>query len=407
MKISRSWLCHCLMCLMAMLLLSGCATAPLREAVPQSLLDQASIPHLPEIRFWGDERSAGLDRSLSTRIDQVFASGRAAGLKPGSLVDVSYLALSGGGGDGAFGAGLLNGWSRTGSRPQFEIVTGVSTGALMAPFAFLGSNYDDELHELYTTTSTKELAQPQIFAAIFGADAIASNAPLAKRIDSAITPAVLAAVASEHRKGRRLYVATTNLDAQRQVIWDMGAIAASGNAKAVGLFRNVLLASSAIPGVFPPVRIEVHAGGRDYEELHVDGGTTGQVFFLPVQATLEDYTRGRANVRINRHLFVVRNTKVAPEWQKVDDKALNIVERSLSTLTKSQGVGDLYKLYVEANRQRIDFNYAAIPSQFSLESKEPFDPAYMQSLFELGQDLGSRGYPWQKTPPGLERQVER
>lgn len=388
------------------LLLAGCATTAMRDAVPLALLDQASVKGIPDARFWGDAVSSGLDRSLSTRIDQIIATRGIAELKPGTSVDVSFLALSGGGGDGAFGAGLLNGWTAHGNRPDFEIVTGVSTGALLAPFAFLGSAYDEQVKQMYTNVSTKQLASAQVLSALFGGDAVADNSNLAAQIERYLTRDVFDAIAVEHSRGRRLFVATTNLDAERQVIWDMGAIAAAGTGEALVLFRRVLLASAAVPGIFSPVRLTVNADGRTYEELHVDGGTTGQVFFLPVNAVLSDYARGRINLKVRRHLYVVRNTKVAPQWMKVEGKAFSIVERSLATLTKNQGVGDLYKLYVEARRQDIDFNYAAIPPTFDRVSREPFDTDYMQALFAMGLELGRHGYPWSKTPPGLEEQPQ-
>ena len=381
---------------------SGCAATLPREAVPQELSDAAEVHGLQDIRFWGDEKSPALDRSLASRIDQIIASNRSAQLQPGKEVDVSYLALSGGGGDGAFGAGLLAGWSESGTRPSFSIVTGVSTGALMAPFVFLGSEYDQQLKEMYTTFSTENVVTVQVFSGLLGGDSLGDDSPLAKRIAHYVDPAFLANIAAEHNKGRRLYIATTNLDAQRPVIWDMGAIANVGTPEALSLFRSVLLASASIPGAFPPVRIHVQAGNANYDEMHVDGGTTAQVFFLPMTAVLENYSRGKTNLRVRRHLYVIRNTKVAPEWQPVEDKTLAIVGRSLSTVIKNQGIGDLYRLYVESRNQKLDFNYGAIPPDFVMASKEPFDVAYMNALFKYGYQLGRNGYQWKKAPPGLD-----
>jgi len=387
-------------------LLASCAGTLPRDVLPRELTDGAAVVDLPEVRFWGDEKSRALDLSLSSRVDQALVSGRAAGVAAGKPATLSYLALSGGGSDGAFGAGLLVGWTEHRTRPTFEIVTGVSTGALMAPFAFLGPEYDPQIKEIYTTLSTKQLVSYQVFSGLFGGDALADSSPLAKHIARFVDAKLLAAIAAEHRKGRRLFVATTNIDAERPVIWDMGAIAQSTTPKSLEIFRNVLLASASIPGAFPPVRIRVKAGGREFEELHVDGGITSQVFFLPFEALLYRYTdRKIAKRQLSRRLFVIRNTKVTPEWQAVQDKTLPIVERSLSTLIKSQGVGDLYKLYLEAQLQQMDFNYGAIPADFSMKSTEFFDLEYMNALFVRGYELGRQGYVWQKHPPGMSGRI--
>lgn len=379
---------------------AGCATPMPRDPVPERLVEKAEVYGMPEIRFWGDEKSAALDRSLKLRVSQSVAT-RLPSVRAEPVFDVKYLALSGGAGDGAYGAGLLCGWTTAGTRPEFEIVTGVSTGALMAPFAFLGPAYDRQLRELYTTMSTQQIMTAQILPGLLGGVALADSAPLADHIRRYVDRAVLAAIGAQHKKGRRLFVATTNLDAQRPVIWDMGAIASIGTPQADDLFRSVLLASASIPGGLPPVHIKVTAGGKHYEEMHVDGGPTNQVFFLPMQVLLANYSKGHIKTPIRRHLFVIRNTKVAPEFEAVKNSTLKIAERSLVTLTKSQGVGDLYRLYIEAKANNMSFQVAAIPASFRLVSKEPFDPAYMRKLFDVGYEQGRMGSAWSAAPPGL------
>jgi hypothetical protein len=391
-----------------MLMLAACAGTLPRDIVPEQLASTAEVAGYEDVRSWGDQKSVALDASLAARVRQIEASGRFDRLRTGKPIDISYLVLSGGGGDGAYGAGLLVGWSEAGNRPEFEMVTGVSTGALIAPFAFLGPAYDRQLTEIYTTIETRDIAAPQILAGVFGGNAVADSSPLAAQIARFVDGRLLAAVASEHDRGRRLFVATTNIDAQRPVIWDMGAIAKRGTGPGLELFRRVLLASASIPGVFPPVRIEVTAAGNGYQELHVDGGTVNQLFFLPFDARLDSYApKGLDPRKLRRHLYVVRNTKVAPEYKEVEDKTFDLVGRSVSTLIKAQGVGDLYKVYLETRVQRMDFNYGAIPPEFTLESKEPFDKAYMQALFRLGYESGRAGYPWQKLPPGMTAAMAR
>ena len=178
----------------------------------------------------------------------------------GKLEPVIYgLALSGGGQDGAFGAGILCGWTEAGTRPQFKLVTGISTGALMAPFAFLGPAYDHVLKEAYTTISDKDVYKAHKPLAILLSlvnikplPALTENKPMEELVARLVDDKVLAEVAREHRKGRRLLIGTTQMDAQRLVIWNMGAIANSGNPQALALFRKIMVASASIPAFFPP-----------------------------------------------------------------------------------------------------------------------------------------------------------
>lgn len=194
----------------------------------------------------------------------------------------SILALSGGGEHGAFGAGLLCGWSESGRRPTFDVVTGVSTGALMAPFAFLGSAYDQRLKALYTEVSFHSILSGSPLTGLFG-EAFTISRPLQRVIARQVDQSMLADVAAAHRQGRRLFVVTTNLDAQRAVLWNMGAIAASGQQSSLDLFRKVILASACVPGLFDPVLIESEANGRRFKEMHVDGGTAFALFAVPLK----------------------------------------------------------------------------------------------------------------------------
>src|SRR6185369_2914693 len=189
----------------------------------------------------------------------------------------TYLALSGGGADGAYGVGVLNGWTAAGTRPAFSVVSGVSTGGLIAPFAFLGSQYDDTLREVYTSgIASSLLDDPSIIRVLFGSG-LFGNKRLRELVARYVGPEILAAVARENARGRKLLVATTDLDTQRTAIWDMGKIAAVGSPEALRLFRDVMAASASIPLVFPPILIEAEGQGRRFEEMHVDGGVTAPV----------------------------------------------------------------------------------------------------------------------------------
>jgi len=318
----------------------------------------------------------------------------------GPLPPTAFLAISGGGDDGAFGAGFLNGWTKAGTRPQFKLVTGISTGALIAPFAFLGPAYDAKLKELYTGISFKDIAEMRSLLLVLFADALADNAPLVKLVKKYINQDMLDAIAVEHTKGRILLVGTTNLDARRPVIWNITEIAASHNPKALELVQKLLIASAAIPGTFPPVMIDVKVDGKSYQEMHVDGGTASQVFVYPAAVKLRELSKEQGIER-ERKLYILRNARLDPEWAQVDRRTLSIAFRAISALIQYQGIGDLYRIYSITQRDGVDFNLAFIPPTFKASHMTDFDTAYMRELFELGYRMAEKGYTWDKTPPVL------
>ncbi|MEL6373172.1 MAG: patatin-like phospholipase family protein [Pseudomonadota bacterium] len=381
--------------MVAISLVAGCATTVSRAPVPEALVAEVQLGGFTGVRFWGD----ALPRNFNTLVKRKFEQRRAREKAEGRRRQApQFLAISGGGSDGAFGAGLLVGWTERGDRPQFDVVTGVSTGALIAPFAFLGSAYDRQLQELYTLYQTSDLIAPRLLAGLFGGVALADVTPFEALIARYISPEVLAAIAAEHRRGRSLLIGTTNIDAQRPVIWDMGAIAASGHPRALDLFRRILRASASIPGIFPPVRITVKAEGKTFDELHVDGGLTAQVFFLPSQIMLGQVAK-RLGLRRTPTLYVIRNGHVRPEYKPINAKLAAVASRSISTLIKSQANGELFMLYARAQRDRVRYRLAHIPRTFRVVSKETFDKAYMQALFERGRTLARAGYRWATKPP--------
>ena len=378
--------------------ISGCATLTPRSPVPQQLVATASIPGLGDVRFWGDEAPkdavAGIRRMMPglSRL----AESRSQDGKP----VVNYLAVSSGGDAGAFAAGLLVGWTRSGRRPRFEVVTGVSAGALIAPFAFLGPAFDKDLEAMWTHYGSEDLIVKQPLAVLLGGSALADTAPLAGLIAHYVDRRLLDAIAAEYRKGRLLLIGTTNLDAQRPVIWNMGEIARSRHPQALALFRQVILASVSIPVAFPPVRIEVEAGGELRDELHVDGGTTRKVFIAPLQLSLRSLDPLYSAPPLHR-FYIIANTKLVPEWKPAEAGIVAIAQSSIAAINKGHSAGDLFRLYLLAKRDGADFNLAAIPATFSQEGKEPFDREYMQSLFDAG--VAQRGARWFKEPPELSR----
>lgn len=372
------------------LLAVGCATAP-RNGVPQTLADAAAVEGYSDIRFWGDAEPERLDHMAATALDQ---RRKALGHE---LTSGKFLALSGGGSDGAFGAGLLAGWTAHGDRPEFDMVTGISTGAIIAPFAFLGPRYDGWLERFYTAYRTDDLLSFSFVAGIFGGGGVADSTPLQKLIARFVTPAFLDEIAGEYRKGRRLLVGTTNFDAQRPVVWDLSAIAASGRPGSLELFRKIMLASASVPLIFPPVRIDVVADGKRYQELHVDGSITAPVFFLPPQIRLRSVDR-KFNIAPNRELYVIRNGKVDPLYAVVPDDLISLTNRAFLTMSKSQTAGELLRLCLAARRDNVTFRLAHIPADFSAQSQELFDRNYMTSLFRAGFALGQKGAAWQESP---------
>jgi predicted acylesterase/phospholipase RssA len=352
---------------------------------------------MPEVRYWtGDSVAFLRDGIESFRREQAFLA--KSGHK-GPLPIAEFLAISGGGDNGAFGAGLLVGWTEAGNRPQFKAVTGISTGALIAPFAFLGPAYDQQLKEVYTKISSKDILKKRNILSAILKDAMADNSPLFDTMKKYINQEMLTAIAAEHEKGRMLLIGTTDLDARRGVIWNMGKIAAGGHPNALELFQRILLASSAIPGVFPPTLIDVEAGGKTYQEMHVDGGAIAQVFVYPSSLELKKLSLAKGVSR-ERRLYVIRNARLDPDWAQVERRTMSIAGRAITSLIQTQGIGDLYQIYLVTLRDGVDFNLAFIPESFKVPHKEDFDPEYMRPLFELGYELAVKGYSWEKVPPG-------
>lgn len=382
----------------AVVCLSACA-AEIRNAVPVGLADNVEVADFGRVRSWGDAEIADIDRLAEVRLKQMRAA------RPEVLSDkrrqVSYLAISGGGSDGAFGAGFLNGWTATGKRPEFEIVTGVSTGALIAPFAFLGSRYDRQVREIYTHYSTDDLIKKQVLAGLLGGSAVSDTTPLRNLIAKYVTESFMEEIAKEYEKGRRLFVGTTNADQERPVIWDLGRIAQRRTPESLAMFRQVLLASAALPGLFPPVHIAVHDNsGKSYEEMHVDGGVTDNTFLLPLHLQLDHVDR-IYKVNWQRNLYIIANAKTTPTRKVVNNTTFEIAGRSISTLIRQQLEGDLLKLYLRAKNNKIKYRLASIPATFNEPSSEPFDIEYMKKLYRAGYEAASAGYQWKQKPPGI------
>jgi hypothetical protein len=281
------------------------------------------------------------------------------------------------------------------------MVTGISTGALSAPFAFLGPAYDAQLKEIYTRYSTDDLVKKRSILAIVTGDSATSTKPLRALVARYFNEQVIDAIAQEFRKGRQLFIGTTDLDADRPVIWNITRIAASGDPKAVELIHKVLVASASIPVAFPPVIIEVEADGKRYDEMHADGGTSTQIFLYPVGLDW-NLVIEKLEVKGEPSVYLIRNARLRPVRKAMIRKVFPIADRSISSLIRTQGIGDMYRVYLAAERDGIDYNLAYVPEDFNEKPKEMFDPEYMKRLFDVGYRMAKSGFPWKKAPPGFE-----
>lgn len=347
---------------------AGC-TSMVRDPVPLAMIDKASFQSATPIRYWGDQLPAAY----------------ASAYRSNSHI----LSLSGGGLNGAYGAGYLTGWTARGTRPSFDLVTGISVGAMIAPLAFLGSRYDGRLQAILANVGSESLGGPGLLAMLFGAPALADNAVVKRMIAEIIDEETLAAIASEHRKGRRLLVGTTNLDAERPVVWDIGAIANSTLPNRLDLVRQVILASAALPGFFPPVLIEVTTDGKRYDELHVDGGITQQFVMLPGD--------GQGRGRSKSTLYAIYNGTTQPTPQIVKASGLSILGRAVPTLLKYRDRGDVRELENTARANGISYHLAAIPGGFpEPPTRNAQLQAWLNALYALGFKNGSVGN-WQSS----------
>jgi predicted acylesterase/phospholipase RssA len=372
----RTRLCYAALCALAMAaVLSACATRPLENE------DIRTVAPLGSVALFDDNQ-------------QPISNTKKIPRKKNAHV----LALSGGGSYGAFGAGVLKGWTESGKRPEFDVVTGISTGALIATLAFLGSEYDDELEDLYTNTTDEDIFSSKGVTGLFGASLL-DYTPLKRQIEKMITEELLDEVGAEYLEGRRLYVGTTNLDAGKLVVWDMGAIAASGHEHRVRIFQKILRASAAVPGVFKPVYIQptVESEAR---QMHVDGAVKAPIL---IRSFMFEMPARR------RWLHVIINHKIsldeAPE--AVEPKVLDIARKSISELLRGLTYKTLYQGYVTARNSNTRFRLIAIPDDEPIaETSLNFQPAHMRKLFELGRQMALSGKGWANEPPRLE-QLER
>lgn len=361
-----------------MLMLCGCVTLP-RTAFTLTEQSAASPPGFSHIRYAQDDPA--LVTMLTTAV------------RPGAHGEVNVLALSGGGANGAYGAGLLYGWTKTGARPEFQIVTGVSTGALTAPFAFLGSGTDENLREAYTGEKAQHLLELRGAYGLF-TPGLYSKVPLENLVRGYVTDGVIRAIAAQHAKGRRLLVATTNLDTEQLIVWDMGEIAARGGAAARDLFVKVLVASASVPGVFSPTMIEVQGQGRTFSEMHVDGQTEGAFFAIPQNLLLMKKLPAEP---FQVRLFVVVNGQLDSIFALTPHATIPILARAMDAANKAAVRSVVTTTLEFCDRRGCMLKLAALPPT---ERDDPLDfgAPHLRSLFEAGEKAVADGKAWRESP---------
>lgn len=392
---------HRLLIIIACLLaLSGCARV--RHAVPENLVGEAVVVGMPGIRYYTD-KPVSFFMTRQSLVDSFKEEDKSDYLVYG-IKTYPVLIIGGGVSNSAYGIGLLKGWLKEGSRPVFKIITGYSSGSLLATATFAGEGYEDRLAELFTSISTKDVVKQKGILGIMFGNSVYSSARFAKKIDDIMDTDLMARIAQEHKKGRRLYVGTTDLDAQGFVIWDMGALASKASLDSLKLFRKIVLASCSFSAMLPPVYFQVEAGGRHYDEMHADGGVVGGLFYI--NQLMEGGVPAAQSCGINlrklrTRIYALNCCYMSPHSKQVEDNLTAITSRLIETNGAAKMIGDTYRIYAFAKEKGWDYNLAYIPEDFKPNQKEMFDKQEMKRLFKRGYDDAAAGYKWHKAPPGL------
>jgi predicted acylesterase/phospholipase RssA len=381
-SVDRYWnrTLSCWMCMLSAFALTGCAALPRAEAPPTLFNSAAPLGFDADIRFLSTDRTS-VERKSAASLQRLRSSS-----KDGI---VRALVLSGGGAGGAFGAGALIGLSRRGDRPQYDVVTGVSTGALIAPFAFLGPEWDSKLSEAFTSGRGEPMSLRGFVELPFGASR--RSAALTALVDHYVTAELIEDVAKEAAKGRILWVATTDLDKEETVIWDLGAIAQHGGEPARRLFRDVLVASASIPGVFSPVLIRVQEAGISYDEMHVDGNASTSLFVAPVAAyfaMLDQHSLEGARV------YVLINGHIIDAPATTQYKLGSIVSRTFSAALKHMSRAQVVSVNQFAEKYGMSVHSTYVPFDYPKYLAGDFRASTMQALFDYGARCGQSGRLW-------------
>lgn len=358
-------------------MVAGCTTPPAHRPVPPELYGESTLGQFDACRY-------GSRDGDQSRLKAVVAA--ALNSAPASATELSLLSISSGGERGAFAVGVLDGWTERGDRPQFQVVCGVSVGALIAPLAFVGPEMDGRMREAVAQARSEDTFRLRGLFAIFGSDSLAESEPLARSLEKLIDDSVIDAVARGHREGRRLFVVSTDLDAECAVVWDLGAIAASEHPDAPAMFRRAILASAAVPVAYPPQRFDVEAGGQHFDEMHVDGAVMSQVA-LPLPHS--------DHVRVDRRVgvWVIVNGKLEREPMEKQPRILSIAARSMHVAQLNQARTDTAAIGRDAYAAGFESRVASIPGAFDMSKGRGsgLDPEFVKELYALGRELARKG----------------
>ncbi|GDY26837.1 hypothetical protein AHAT_27270 [Agarivorans sp. Toyoura001] len=380
------------LCLFSLLLLVACSAPPRNASQHSELMSPLATSG---IRYWDGESKEITGHDLETEYQHILRSRKKS--RAQDQDQVYHLALSGGGINGAFSAGVLNAWTAKGNRPEFDLVTGVSTGAIVSIFAYLGSDYDHILKKYYTQTSLSSLFEVNSYWSLLGGEAVLDTNGFERQVRSYIDADIVSQLAKQRSEGRLLIIGTTNLDNEKLSMWDVGKIAQEGSDQAVELIQNIIIASSSVPGAFPAKSIVIDDGHQRFEELHVDGGVSRQVFLAPQWAYHSDYVNG-----LPQHVYVIRNGVLKPFYQVVENNLTDISLRSLSTMIRNQGIGDVEHIYHFSQRHNMRFKLAYIDDDFELIKDEAFTKEYMNAVYDYAYQKTMNEGLWQTLPPSLQ-----
>ena len=393
--------------LLAAIALAFAIPACLRHCVPEHLAGQRALVDL--CAEPGGHQTAGFEEA--TAVAAEFRR-RAGAMHPPGTPPYHFLALSSGGLNGAFGVGVLKGWSESGTRPPFDVITGISAGAMMSTFAFIGPQHDDLLAELIVGVKRQDFLRRRSLLGVIPGASLYTSRRLAQKIEKVITPAILCEVAAAHRAGRRLYVATTNLDTGSLKIWDMGAIASRNTPASATLYRQIILASSSVPLAFPPVKITIDIDGVPYEELHADGGACDEVIFRSYM--VGDLNRARgipgAMAPLGSTLHILNNGKLYSQPGCVKG-FFQIVGAATKSILYHKSRDELHRIYLTCLLTGVKFHSTEVPRDLDVSSNSlSLSEDEQRLLFETGRRFGPRamigGEGWRDTPPGSDPALE-
>ena len=384
----------------AIVLSAGCANKVIHKPLSKQVYKATDFSDAGGMeRWWGDTKPPSLEKHLQQQaiiLKQRFPT--AADSKSVTSPNFDSLTLSGGGADGAFGAGILIGWTKSGKRPEFELVAGTSTGAIIAPFAFLGPDYDHTLFEVYSELTKEKVYTSQLLSGLMGGSSIADTKSLQLQIEKYITLDLIKKIAEQHKKARSLLIVTTHFDAMRPMIWNIGAIASKENEAAVIQIRKIILASASIPIFFPPVALDWQVGQHNFTELHVDGGLTRNAFSYPAKISINEIEKVQG-LSFNRNIYVIQNGNSNIQYEESTTDLPSIATRTTLGLLQNKINSDIERIYYLSQRDQLNFNMIEIPESFIADKAIEFDSSYINRLLTLGIELGSKGNFWHQKPP--------